>query len=72
MQGLLQIETFCSKGIHQQNEKTAYETGENVCKGWDKQGVSLQNILTVHTIQYKRKERKTHPNQKNGQNGVGR
>ena len=76
MWGLLQTETFCSKGTHQQNEKTAYETGENVCKGWDKQGVSLQNILTVHTFQYKRKERKNPPQSKKwaewgGEIGIG-
>ena len=42
-----------SKGDYEQNEKTAYILGENICKLCDWQGLSFQNIQTAHTAQYK-------------------
>ena len=50
-----------SKGSHQQNEKTAYRLGENICKQCDQQGVNIQNIQTAHTTQYWRNKQ---PSQK--------
>ena len=43
-----------SKGNHQQNKKTTYGMGENVCKSCDQQGVNIQNIQTAHTTQYQK------------------
>ena len=45
-----------SKGKHQQNQKTIYGMGENICKrcGW--QGISLQTLQTAHAAQYKNKQ----------------
>ena len=40
-----------NKGNHQQNEKTAYGLGENICKRSDRQGIKLQNIQTAHAAQ---------------------
>ena len=28
--------------------------GENICKSYDQQGVSIQNIKTAHTTQYQK------------------
>ena len=52
-----------SKGNHQQNKKSTYGTGENICKLCDQQGVNIQNIQTAHTTQYQKKKQ---PNQKMG------
>ena len=41
-----------SKGNHQQNEKTTYGMGENICKQYNWQGVNIQNMQTPHTTQY--------------------
>ena len=43
-----------SKGNHQQNEKTTYRIGENLCKVCDWQEVTIQNIKTACTTQYKK------------------
>ena len=29
---------------------------ENICKWWDQQGVNMQNMQTVHTTQYWKKQ----------------
>ena len=39
---------------YQQNEKTAYEMRENICKRCNGQGVNIQNIQTAHTTQYQK------------------
>ena len=31
-----------SKGNQKQNEKTIYGLGENICKGWNQQGLNFQ------------------------------
>ena len=41
-----------NKGNHQQNEKTTYRMGENICKWCYQQGVNIQNIQTAHTNQW--------------------
>ena len=51
-----------SKENHQQNEKTTYGIGESICKWWNRQKVSIQNIQTAHTTQYQ-----TNKQSKNGQ-----
>ena len=51
-----------SKGNHQYNEKTNSGMGENICKWLDRPRINIQNRLTVHTTQYKKK--KTQSNQK--------
>ena len=43
-----------SKGKHKQNEKTAYRTGENICKRCDQQGINFQNIQIAHIAQYQK------------------
>ena len=35
---------FPKKRNHQQNEKTTYQMGENICKWYDQQKVNIQNI----------------------------
>ena len=45
-----------SKGNHQYNEKTNSGMGENICKWWDRPRINIQNRLTVHTTQYKKKK----------------
>ena len=40
-----------SKGNHEQNEKTAYKIGENICKQCNRQGLNLHNKQTAHTTQ---------------------
>ena len=52
-----------SEGNHQQNEKIAYEMGENICKWSNCQGVIFPNTLTAHTVQYQKTKQ---PNQKMG------
>ena len=52
-----------NKGNHEQNEKTTYEMGENICKWWYQQGLNLQNIQTAHTIQQQKNKQ---PNWKMG------
>ena len=42
---------FHSKGNYKQNEKTAYELGEDICKWCNQQGLTFQNIQTAPTIQ---------------------
>ena len=51
-----------SKGNHQQNKKTTYRLGENICKQCNRQGINFQNIQTAHSTQQKNKQ----PNQKMG------
>ena len=36
------------KGNHEQNEKTTYKMGKNICKQGDWQGLNFQNIPTAH------------------------
>ena len=50
-----------SKGNHQQNEKTTYGMGENICKQWDQQEVNIKNTQTVHKTPYQEHKQ---PNQK--------
>ena len=38
------------KPLNKKKKKTAYVTGENICKWCDKLGLNLQNVQTVHTI----------------------
>ena len=52
-----------SKGNHRQNEKTTHRMEENICKQCDCQGISLQNLQTVHVAQYQKNKQ---PNQKMG------
>ena len=49
-----------SKGNHNQNEKTTYGLGENICEQCDQQGLTLQNIRTAHDNSIT----KNQPNQK--------
>ena len=41
-----------SKGNHKQNEKTMHRMGENICRWCGRQGISLQNLQTVHEAKY--------------------
>ena len=43
-----------SKGNHQQNEKTDYRVGENICKPCNWQKINFQNTQTAYTTQYKK------------------
>ena len=43
-----------SKGNHKQNKNTTHRMGENICKRWGQQGVSLQNISTQSLISTKK------------------
>ena len=47
-----------SEGNHNQNEKTTYRLGENICKQCDQQGINFQNIQTVYTTQYQKTKTK--------------
>ena len=47
-----------SIGNHQQNEKTTYRIGENICKWCDWQGVNIQNIQSAPTTQYQKNSKK--------------
>ena len=38
-----------SKENHNQNEKTTYRMGENICKWCYQQGINFQNIQIAHT-----------------------
>ena len=40
-----------SKGNREQNGKTTYGLGENICKWWNWQELNFQNIPTAHTTQ---------------------
>ena len=51
------------KGSHQQNWKTTYRKGENICKWSNWQRINLQNIWTAHVAQYQKNKQ---PNQKMG------
>ena len=44
-----------SKGKHQQNKKTTYWMGENICKLYEQWRVNIQSMKTVHKTQRKRK-----------------
>ena len=48
------------KGNHKQNEKTVLRMQENICKWSSGQSINLQNIQTVHVVQYifKKKNRR--------------
>ena len=45
------LQVLHSKGDYEQNEKTTYILGENICKLCDWQGLSFQNIQTPHIMQ---------------------
>ena len=49
---------FHSKGNYKQNEKTAYELGEDICKWCNQQGLTFQNIQTAHTTQQQKRTQK--------------
>ena len=57
------LKLLYSKGNHQQNEKTTYSIGKNICKWCNWQEVNIQNIQTAHTTQYRKNKQ---PNQKIG------
>ena len=40
---------------HKQTEKTIYRMKENICKACNWQKINFQNIQTVYTAQYKKK-----------------
>ena len=50
-----------SNGNHQQNEKTDYRMGENICKWCDQQGVNIEDTQAAHTTQYE-KNKQFHQN----------
>ena len=45
-----------SKGNHKQNENTTCELRKSICKQCNQQGLNLQNIKVVHTIQYQKNQ----------------
>ena len=45
-----------SKGNYKQNEKTTHRRGEDICKPWDQQEITLSNIQIAHVAQYKKSE----------------
>ena len=45
-----------NKGKYKQDEKTTLRTGENTCKGNNRQRINLQNIQTAHGAQLKKKK----------------
>ena len=51
------------KDFAETNEKTTRRVGENVCKRWDQQWISFQNLQTAHAAQYPKNKQ---PNQKMG------
>ena len=40
----LNLKAFAAKDYHQQNNKTTYWMGQNICKWYDQQGVNIQNM----------------------------
>lgn len=44
----IKLNAFCP---HQQNEKTAFQLGEDVCKSCICWGTNIQNIWSTHTTQ---------------------
>ena len=40
-----------SKGNHKQNEKITLQTGENICKWCNQQGLKFQNMQTAQAVQ---------------------
>ena len=47
-----------SKENYQQNKKAAYWMGEDICKWYIQQGISIQNIQRTHTTQHQKKRKK--------------
>ena len=45
--GLIKLKLLLSKGRHQQDKTTTYEAGKNICKWYDKYGVSIQKTQTT-------------------------
>ena len=43
--------------------KTTHRMGENICRWYDRQGISLQNLQTAHAAKYHQNKQ---PNQKMG------
>ena len=52
---------FHTKGKWQQNEKTIYGMGENICKGCYWQGINFQNTQAAPTTQYQEKKNPNNP-----------
>ena len=44
---LIKLKLLLSKGRHQQDKMTTYEAGKNICKWYDKYGVSIRNTQTT-------------------------
>ena len=47
----LDIKNFCASK-NQENEKSTYRTGQNICKWCKQQGIKIKNIQIAHTTQY--------------------
>ena len=54
---LIKLTSFC-KANHEQNEKTSYRMGENICKWCNWQGLNFQNVRIAHTSQQQNKQSK--------------
>ena len=52
-----------SKVKHEQNKKTTYRMGKNICRQYYWQGINLWNIQITHIAQYQKYKQ---PNQKMG------
>ena len=50
---LIKLKSFCT-GSYQQNKRTTYRMGENICKPCKRQGINLQNTQTAHATQYQK------------------
>ena len=46
-----------SKGNHKQSKKTTRRMEENICKWYDWQGISFQNLPTAHVLNIKKKKK---------------
>ena len=47
-----------SKESHEQDEKTIYGLGKNICKQCDLQGLNFQNIQIAYTSQQQQQQKK--------------
>ena len=43
-----------SRGNHKDNDKTTNRPGGNICKWWDRQGISIQNWQRAQAAQYQK------------------
>ena len=46
--GPIETQKFLHSKGNKQNKKTTHRLGENICKQCHQQGISLQNLQTVH------------------------